>query len=168
MYLWKILYLIVALCLVNLSAISQRQLLLVSGNKIIHRLKEGDAFRYKLLNNNEEQAKSILSITEFDIVASLDTIPISRIKKVVVKGQPLIRRIGINLIKVGAVYFLADQFNSAVIQQNPSIDDSVWKISTVLVGTGLPMIFFRKNWKRLGRDYKLKSVGPDSDLYVPD
>jgi len=164
-----ILWLVIPLLLcLNYTALGQRQLLVVRGDKVIQRFKVGDSFRSKWFDSKIEHWGLITDINEFEIITSQDTIPTKEIRKVLVKGPPLAKKIGINLVKIGAFYFLIDQFNSAVIQHNPSIDDSVWKTSAVLVGAGLPLLLFKRNWKRVGRSYRLKSVGPDSRLYVSE
>ena len=146
----------------------QRQLIVVSGDKVIQRYKVGDSFRSKWRDDKIEHWGLILRLNEFEIVTSQDTIRTKTIRKVLVKGAPFVKKVGLNMIKIGTFYFLIDQFNSAVIQHNPSIDDSVWKTSAILVGAGLPMLLFKKKWKKIGKNYRLKSVGPDSRLYVSE
>jgi hypothetical protein len=64
-------------------------------------------------------------------------------------------------------YLLIDQFNWVVVQGNdPSMDDKVWKPAALLVGTGLPMLCFRKKWGKIKRGTRLISVDGNSRFYL--
>jgi hypothetical protein len=146
---------------------AQRQLILVSGRKVIHRFIEGETLRTKWKYDKEEHWGFIVEINEFSVITSQDTIVISDIKKILLPGKPFINKIGKTLIALGATYLIIDQFNWVVIQgQDPSLDDSVWKPATLLIGAGVPMLFFKKKWGRIKRGIHLISIDKNSKLYL--
>ncbi len=153
---------------VHFYTVAQRQLVVVSGDKVIQRFRVGESFRSKWIGDRVEHWGLIQEINEFGLITSQDTIQTKDIRKVLVRGTPFIKKTGITLIKVGLLFFVADQFNSAVIQHNPAVDKSVLTISAAMVGTGLPMLFFKRRWKKIGKNYRLKSIDQDSRLYDPD
>ena len=148
---------------------AQRQLVLVSRRNIINRFMEGETFRTKWRDDKKEHWGFIVEINEFAIVTSQDTINLNDIKQVLLPGKPLINKIGKTLITIGVVYLFIDQFNWVVVQgHDPSMDDSVWKPASILVGAGIPLLFFNKKWIRIKRGVHLVSVDKDSRLYSPD
>jgi hypothetical protein len=138
----------------------------MKGDRLIERFRVGDNMHTKLNGHKLEHWGFILEINEFSIITSQDTIELKQIRKVLAGGRPLINGIGKTLILVGTAYFVIDQFNEVVVVKNdPSMDPQVWKPSAVLVGAGLPLLLFKKNWKRVPGKFKLISVGRDSRLY---
>ena len=155
--------------LLNVSLMAQHQLVLLNGNSIDHYFMPGETFRTKLRNEKLEHWGFIVEVSEFQVITSQDTIDISRIRKVLLPGRPLINKIGKTLITIGAAYMFIDQFNWVVIQkQNPSVDENVWKPSVALVGAGIPLLFFKKKWSKIKRGTHLISVDRKSKFYIKE
>lgn len=73
------------------------------------------------------------------------------------------------MVTMGAVYMFIDQFNWVVIQgQHPSMDDNVWKPATLLVGAGIPMLFFKKKWGKIKRGTHLIAANRKSKFYIEE
>lgn len=148
---------------------AQRQLVLVSGDEVVYRFVKGDTFRSKWKTGKTEHWGFLVEIDEFSVITSQDTIPLRRINKVLLSGRPLAYRIGKKLVTIGIGLFVIDQFNQTIIQDRDlSIDSGIAKTSIVLTAAGLPLMFFRKNWKKLHGTMRLMSVGRDSRFYLPN
>ena len=165
-YLIFVLRLFLTLAIIDVTG--QHQLLLVSGNEVVHRFKVGETFRSKWKDSHEEHWGFIVALTEFEIITSQDTINISQVRKVLLPGRPLVNKIGKTLLTVGLLYVTIDQFNWTIVHgHEPKMEDSVWKPAALLVGAGIPMILFKKNWKKIKRGVHLLSVDQKSKLYIP-
>ena len=165
------LYILLSLILTTIytSSEAQRQIVLVSGNEVVHRFKVGDKFHTKLEGDKPEHWGFLVQIDEFSVITSQDTIDLRDIKKCLLPGRPIINRLGKKLVTAGIGLFVIDQFNQTVIQNNDmSIDSGVAKASIGLTAVGLPMLFIKKQWAKPGRGMKLISVGRDSRFYLPD
>jgi hypothetical protein len=150
-------------------SVAQRQLVLVSGDKVVYRFTKGDNFKSKLKSEKTEHWGFLVEISEFSIITSQDTIELKKIRKVLLPGRPLPHKIGVTLVKVGVGLFVIDQVNQTLIQHNDfNIDTGIAKTSIALAGAGLPLLLFKKNWKKLEGGMRLMSVGRDSRFYLPE
>jgi hypothetical protein len=157
------------MALLYTSVVAQRQIVLVSGNEVVHRFRVGDKFHTKLEGDRNERWGFLVQINEFSVTTSQDTIDLRDIEKCLLPGRPIINRLGKKLVTAGIGLFVIDQFNQAVIQGNDmSIDSGVAKASIVITAAGIPMLFIKKRWVKPGKGVKLVSVGRDSILYKPD
>jgi hypothetical protein len=155
------------LLLACLPGLGQRQLTLIRGDVLIHRFQVGDNFHCILNDNKGEHWGFLVEVNEFSIITSQDTINLKDIRRVLEPDKkPVINIVGQWLVKVGLFYFLIDQFNNTVVHQNsPRLEPYVWKPAAVLVATGLPMLLFRKKWKKISGRVKLISIDKDSRYY---
>ena len=155
--------------LLGVPGLAQRQLVLVSRDEVVLRFREGDRFHTKLDNQRLEHWGFVVEINEFSLITSQDTIPLRRIHKVLLPGKPLIYKIGKILVGVGVGYFLIDQLNYTLVQHNdPGLDPYVWKPAVIMASAGLPLMLFRKKWKKISKGVKLISVGRDSNFYLSE
>jgi hypothetical protein len=149
--------------------VAQRQLVLLSGDHVVFRFRRGDNFHSKLDGQKQEHWGFLVEINEFNMITSQDTIDFRKIDKVLVPGKPMTKRLGRKLVTAGVGLFVIDQLNITLIQHNkPNLDSKVWKTSALIASAGVPMLFFKKNWKKIGRGSKLISVGRDSRYYLPE
>jgi hypothetical protein len=151
------------------SAFGQRQVILMSGDEVVHRFRKGDPFRVKLVDDKTEYWGYLVEINEFSVITSRDTIGLRGIKKVLLPGKPRIHGLGIKLITAGVGLFIIDQLNYGVLQGNdPNIDSGVAIASIAIVAAALPMALTKKNWAKPKGRLRLISVGRDSRFYEFD
>jgi hypothetical protein len=160
--------LVVMTCMAE-PCFAQRQLVLLSKGVPAHHFKEGDTFRSRWAGDNMEYWGFLVEIHEDYLITSQDTIPIRKIRKVLLPGKNKIYRAGQLLVLIGTAFFVIDQFNTTIVQQNdPSLDPDVWKPAAVITLAGVPMLFFKKKWRKIGRGLKLISVDNTSRFYLRD
>ncbi len=148
------------------QALSQRQLILLSGDKVVFRFKEGNNFHSRLAGQKQEYWGFLVEINEFSVITSQDTIQLKEIRKVLLPGKTFVHKMGKTLVTVGVGLFVMDQFNNSVILKNkPSLEAKIWMPSVIMVAAGLPLLLVNKNWKKVGRGVRLISVGRDSRFY---
>ena len=151
------------------QALSQRQLILMSGDKLLFRFKEGSKFHSRLTGQKQEHWGFLVEINEFSVITSQDTIQLKKIRKVLLPGKPFVHKMGKTLLTVGAGLFVMDQINNSVILKNkPSLEAKIWIPSVIMLSTGLPLLLVNKNWKKVGRGVRLISVGRDSRFYLAE
>ena len=157
-------------CFVFLSGIlpltAQRQLILLSGDKVVKRFNVLDNFYSVVKGSKKEHWGFLVEIDEYSIITSQDTILLEKIDKVLLPGKPWLNKVGKSLITIGLLYFSIDQFNNSIIQKNDfSVDATVWKPAAIMVGVGAPLLLFRKKWIRCKYPTKLISVDKGSRFY---
>ena len=153
--------------LLDIAAFAQRQLVLFSGDNVAYRFKTGDNFRTKLIGQKIEHWGFLVEINEFSVITSQDTIELKKIRKVLLPGSHPIKSLGKKIVTAGVGLFVIDQFNNVVIQHGTAnLNRGVTTASIIITSVGLPMLFFRKNWKKVSGRVKLRSVDRDSMFYM--
>jgi hypothetical protein len=150
--------------------LAQRQLILLSGDKVVHRYRVGDTFYSKLKGDAKEHWGFLVELDEFGFITSQDTIAIKDVKRVLKPGKPLVNKLGKTLMIVGVGYLAIDQFNYVVVQGNspPRVSKEVWKPSAILFSMGLPLVFKTRDWRKMGGGMRLISVDRTSRFYRID
>jgi hypothetical protein len=149
------------------DALAQRQLVLMSGDEVIHRFTKGETFRTRTKDSKAEFWGFLVEIDEFSVITSRDTLSLRDVRKVLVPGKPIAHRMGVKLIKMGVGLFIIDQVNHTLIQhQKMDVDGGVAKASIALTTAGIPLLFFKKNWKKVKGTMRLMSVGRESRFYL--
>jgi hypothetical protein len=148
---------------------SQNQLVLLNGEKVLARYKEGEDITYKLKKQEQYRTGYIVTIEDFFIVVKKDTIPLIAIDKIDLKSKTYSTRlnvVGTFLSTVGFGYYAIDQFN-AVIVQKEGFDESAaaWKPAALMSGLGLPLMLIKKKKHHVGWKYKLRAESPGSPFY---
>lgn len=151
----------------SLTVCGQRQLVLLSGDRVVHRFNVGQSFHCKLKTDSKVHWGFLVELDEFSFITSQDTIKISQIRKVLKPGMPFLKKVGKTLMLVGIGYTAIDQVNYALVQGNwpPRVSKRVWKPSAILTGLGLPLSLKSKDWNKLGGSTRLMSVDKSSRFY---
>jgi len=160
-------YLIVfALTSLALTALGQKQLLLLKNNRVFHRYHAGDYVRMKLKTRDGIVHTYINNILDDAIVLSQDTVSIYDIEKTFVDASRNQRVAGMNLIVAGLVLFVADPINTSVIQDEDfEINPGVAVASGVLVAGGLALRTFKNDSQTMSYKYRLMVVKRGDPMY---
>jgi len=147
------------------GCLAQRQLVLLKRDEVLFRFRESDIFHSKLIDQKRECRGFLVEINQFSIITSQDTIELKKINKVLLPGKPWTYKLGSKMVTAGVGLFIIDQINNVVVQGNdPELNEGVVKASVLITAAGVPLLFFKKRWKKIGR-VKLISVGTDSRFY---
>ena len=154
--------------LVSASAVrGQKQLVLLSREKVIVRFNPGDEFIISLKGEKKKWETYINNLFDTAVMVHKTIVPLHKIDKIYFKQSGLINLIGKFLVVGGVGYFVIDQFNTTVVQgDKASIDEGVATTSAVMVGIGLPMMLIKKKSQRIGGHYRLMTVEEDSPFYL--
>jgi hypothetical protein len=151
------------------ASLAQNQLVLLKGEKVLARYKEGDDITYKLKKQLHYKTGYLVTIEDFFMVVSNDTIPFITIDKVDLKRKTYSTRInviGTFLSTIGFGYYAIDQFNSIVVKKQGFDEDAAaWKPAAIMLGAGLPMMLIKKKKHHVGWKYKLRAEAPGSPFY---
>ena len=159
---------VVSVLTVNYS-FSQRQVVLLKRQQIIHRLKAGDDFIYKLKNERQKHESYVNNIFEYGILAHRDTVKFSDIDRIYFHSPRFYNRLGGAMVVGGGALFLIDQLNVVVIQgQEPSLDAGVTKVSLSSLVIGLPLMLIKKKSQRMNYKYRFLTVRRGSIFYQED
>jgi len=154
---------------VTKGSLAQNQLVLLKGEKVLARYKEGDDITYKLKKQAHYKTGYLVTIEDFFIVVSRDTIPYITIDKVDLKSKTYSTKlnvVGTFLCTVGFGYYAIDQFNSIVVKKQGFDEDAAaWKPAAIMLGAGLPLMLIKKKKHHVGWKYKLRAESPGSPFY---
>jgi len=157
---------LICLCLLPMLSFSQKQLVLLKGEKVKLRLYGGDQFVYKLKGDNTKYQSYVNNLSDTSVTVHRDVVPFYKIDRVYFKQSSFRNVIGGLLVVAGAGYFLIDQFNVIVVQgDDPNVDKNVGTASAVMVGVGLPLLLIKKKSQRLHKHYRLLTVQKGSPFY---
>jgi hypothetical protein len=146
--------------------LAQKQLVLLSGEKIMLRLNPGDEFIISLKGEKQKINSYINNLFDTAVVLHKTIVPLHKIDKVYFKHSAFINRFGKFLVVGGVAYFVIDQFNTVVVRgDDASLDESVTAVSATMVAVGLPMMLIKKRYQKLGRRYRLIVVEEGSPFY---
>ncbi len=144
----------------------RRQLVLLKGQKVIHRYLPGDDIRIKLKNNNQIINSYVNNLTDTSVLVHTTDIPFHKIERVYFHRSTATNKIGTILVIAGTGLFLIDQFNVVVVNgDSPNIDEGVAKFSIGSVVLGLPMMLIKKKYVKTSYKFKLLSVDETSLFY---
>ena len=152
---------------ISVAAAGQKQLVLLSREKVLMRFNPGDEFKISLKGEKKKWDSYINNLFDTAVVVHKTVVPLHKIDKIYFKQSGLINLIGKFLVVGGVGYFVIDQFNTVIVQgDKASIDEGVATTSAVMVGVGLPMMLIRKKSQRIGGRYRLRVVEEGSPFYL--
>jgi len=156
------------LCLSYFESSSQKQLVLLKGQKILQRFEYGDDISLKLKGSDDIIRSYVNNIFDTAVVAHKTVIPFHKIERLYFNNntQNLLQKIGGGLVVGGVGYFAIDQLNEIVIQgEDASLDRTVTTASIAMVATGLPLMLIKKKSQRMKPGYRLLAIDRDSPFY---
>jgi hypothetical protein len=153
---------------INLSA--QKQLVILKKEKVIHRFYGGDEIIFTLKSDKKDKISSYVNnVMDTAFEAHDVIIPFYKVERIYIKKKTFWHDAGMKFIVAGVGYFLIDQFNTAVIQnEDASLNQNVLIASTALVGAGASMLLLQKKYTKIGGRYRLMMIDKSSVFYRPD
>jgi hypothetical protein len=148
------------------STMAQKQLILLKRESVQVRFTEGEYLRCKLKNKQKKEGK-ILELTETQIITSNDTLSMSSIESLNVKGKRKVnvtRGIGGLLFIGGIGYFAIDQINSLIVDGADDFDEKGAIISLSIAATGAAILFIKRPYKKV-YGHTLKTIDYTSRFY---
>jgi hypothetical protein len=162
--------LIFFLTVVSVTALqAQKQLVLLKRESVVVRFTEGEYLRCKLKNKEKREGK-IIELTETQIITSNDTLLMSSIESLNVKGKRKInatRGIGGLLFVGGLGYFAIDQINRLIVDGADDFDEKGAIISLSIAATGAAILFIKSPYKKV-YGHTLKTIDYASRFYKYD
>lgn len=154
------------LLLATHAVVGQKQLILLKGEKVVLRLRSGEAFVYQLKNSKQIKSSYINNLADTAVVVHHDTIPFRKIERIYFRQRTFYNYLGGFFIQAGALLFVADQVNNSLIRGNtPSLDEGVSLASLSFIGAGIPMVLTKKKSQRINYPYRLMMVEKGSIFY---
>jgi len=150
----------------TVSVKAQKQLILLKRESVQVRFTEGEYLRCKLKNKQKKEGK-ILELTDTQIITSNDTLSISSIESLNVKGKRKIsvtRGIGGLLFIGGLGYFAIDQVNRLIVKGAGDFDEHVAVVSLTMAATGAAILFIKSPYKKV-YGHTLKTIDYTSRFY---
>jgi len=148
---------------------AQKQLVLVKRESVVIRFTEGEYLRCKLKNKQKKEGK-ILELTDTRIITTNDTLSISSIESLNVKGKRKVnatRGIGGLLFIGGLGYFAIDQINSLIVKGADGFDEKGAIVSLSIAATGAAILFIHSPYKKV-YGHTLKTIDYTSRFYKLD
>lgn len=146
--------------------LAQKQLVLVKRESVVVRFTEGEYLRCKMKNKQKKEGK-ILELTDTHIITSNDTLAITSLESLYVKGKRRVdvtRGLGGLLFIGGLGYFAVDQINRLVVDGAQDFDEKGAIISLSVAATGAAILFLRTPYKKV-YGYSLKTIDYTSRFY---
>ncbi len=151
------------------SLYGQKQLVLVKRESVVVRFTEGEYLRCKLKNKQKKEGK-ILELTDTHIITSNDTLSITSIESLSMKGKRktnVTRGIGGLLFIGGLGYFAIDQVNRLIVDGADDFDEKGAIISLSVAATGAAILFIKRPYKKV-YGHTLKTIDYTSRFYQLD
>ena len=159
-------YLIVLAVLISFSSKGQKQVVLLKGEKVLHRFLPGDYIYIKVKNDPIRYHTYINNILDDAFVLDDDTISFRSVERTYTDQKKFLSGLGKTLIQAGVGLFVIDQFNSVVVQhEKATLNRGVTTVSLVCVAIGLPLMLIKKEGEPIGIKYKLYAIDPGSPFY---
>ena len=162
-------FIFLSVLLSAVSAMAQKQLILLKRESVQVRFTEGEYLRCKLKNKEKREGK-ILQLTETQIITSNDTLWMSSIESLNVKGKRKVsvtKGIGGLLFIGGLGYFAIDQINSLIVKGADDFDEKGAVISLSIAATGAAILFIKSPYKKV-YGHTLKTIDYTSRFYRLD
>ena len=158
-----------SLFLFPVAAHSQKQLVLLKGEKVKLRLYPGDEIVFRLKGSKEIRKSYINNLLDTAVMLHQDIVPYHQIDRIYFRQSSFANVIGGLLVVGGVGYFLIDYINVALVQGDSyDADDSVVKASITMVAIGLPMMLIHKKSQKIGGQFRLIEADKGSPFFVPD
>lgn len=151
------------------SLYGQKQLVLVKRETVVVRFTEGEYLRCKLKSKEKREGR-ILELTDTHIITSNDTLSITSIESLSMKGKRktnVTRGIGGLLFIGGLGYFAIDQVNRLIVDGADDFDEKGAIISLSVAATGAAILFIKRPYKKV-YGHTLKTIDYTSRFYQLD
>ena len=159
-------YLLASFLFAFSSSFGQKQLVLLKGERVVHRFLPGDYVYIKIKNDPVRYHTYINNILDDAVVLGEDTISYRAIERTYTGQRKFLPSLGKTLIQAGVGLFLIDQFNSVVVQGNKAtLDRGITTVSIACVVVGLPLMVIRKEGEEIGKKYRLFPADSRSPFY---
>jgi hypothetical protein len=160
-------FFLVILCLTLSKGFSQKQLVLLKGQRVKLRLYPGDDIVFKLRGVEGKRSSYINNLFDTAVMAHRTNIPLHKIERLYFSQGNFMNVVGGLLVVGGVGYFLIDQVNLVLVNKESfEVEEKVAIPAAIMVGVGLPMMLVRKKSQRVGGRYRLLVVD-GSPFYVP-
>lgn len=137
----------------SISALSQKQLVLVKKNKVIVRINEGESIRFKRKDQDHFTKGIIEGIQQESFRIGEDTTYLYDVAAIDLRGRPngnfKVRQAGIMLILAGTALVLIDAVNSG------NVSSGIVGVSGAFITTGVFMLFVNNDIYKVGRKKKI-------------
>jgi len=160
-------YTVVFFVFVFSASWGQKQIVLLKGERVMHRFLPGDDIYLKVKNDPVRYHSYVNNILDDALVlGNNDTIPYRSIERTYTGQRKFWSGLGKTMIQVGVGIFLIDQFNNVVVQGNDAtLDNGITKFSITCVAVGLPLMLIKKKGEPIGYKYKLYPIDKRSPFY---
>ena len=154
----KILFFLIALILLlSSSGYTQKQLVLVKGNKVLAKINEGDYIRFKRKDRDHFTKGFIGGIHQDHFRIGEDTTYLYNVEAVDARGRATsgfkIRQSGVMLIVVGSALLLIDAVNS------DEVSPGTVAVSGAFIASGIVMQFVNDDIFKITRKKKMIVMG---------
>lgn len=159
------------LCGTGISAIAQRQLIVLKNEEVLARYQIGDVIHFAREQDKEILIQRILNMNDTLLMMNFDSVAYYRIKKLDIRGRKantFAQKFGRYMIIAGVMLPMIELLNTGVFQdedQGASISPEVLVASGVLIGGGAIMAFTKKPYFKPGRKNHLMIVDKRSPFY---
>ncbi|HLT74223.1 MAG TPA: hypothetical protein VKZ68_04035 [Ohtaekwangia sp.] len=147
----------------------QQQLVILKGEKVLLRLYPGDEITYSLKGSRQMRRSYVNNLSDTSVTLHRTVVPLNQFDRIYFKRSSFANVIGGVLVTGGVGYFLVDQINVVLVHgESANLDKNVTIASAAMLGVGLPLFLFRKNYCKIGRKFRLRVVDHRSGFYRPD
>lgn len=159
------------LCGTGISAIAQRQLIVLKNEEVLARYQIGDVIHFAREQDKEILIQRILNMNDTLLMMNFDSVTYYRIEKLDIRGRKantFAQKFGRYMIIAGVMLPMIELLNTGVFQdedQGASISPEVLVASGVLIGGGAIMAFTKKPYFKPGRKNHLMIVDKRSPFY---
>ena len=159
------------LCGTGISAIAQRQLIVLKNEEVLARYQIGDVIHFAREQDKEILIQRILNMNDTLLMMNFDSVAYYRIEKLDIRGRKantFAQKFGRYMIIAGVMLPMIELLNTGVFQdedQGASISPEVLVASGVLIGGGAIMAFTKKPYFKPGRKNHLMIVDKRSPFY---
>ena len=153
---------------INSSA--QKQLIVLrNGNTILARYSEGSPFRCVLING-ERKAGTIVTLRDFSMITSQDTIEFQSVARIDRRGYyrvNIMRDVGYVLLLGGLIYAGSDLINHSLGYDKHEFDQGD-KNALFAASVGALMLYVKSPYRRLSKRMVMKTVDPSSPFFLKE
>jgi hypothetical protein len=145
----------------------QKQLVVLSNQKVIMRFNPGDQMIISVKGEKDKIDSYVNNLFDTAVMLHKTIIPLHKIDKIYFKQSGLLNLVGKFLVVGGVAYFVIDQFNIVVVNgDEANLDEDVTTVSAAMVAAGLPMMLIKKKSQRIRGRTRLMTVQKGSPFYL--
>lgn len=156
------------LLLCSVSAVAQKQLILLRNDHVVGRFTEGEYLR-AVMRDGSKREGIIIELHEFLAITSNDTIPFNKIDKIEIpkgKRRGISPLFGSLMLGIGVTLIGIDALNSATGHTaSGGIDPQIAKTSAILIAAGSILVFIKPKYRRVNNGTFLRTIDYKSRWY---